>query len=240
MQTLNSNLNRILIILIISMSCASQNQPIKDQQPFLSVKQTIISPSETKTIEVIETGITKEDAITQVNINFGYPDSIGGGTIFEAKGTSINLSIMWLHNNDILIKYLDTLSIIKQDSVIFFEKDFANIYYDPQSINDTIRSMILKYERVGIMDTITAILRGQVVDFESQKPITNKGVAIVSGLVMYLDSTDFQGFYEFSMVPYGDYRMGLELDNYYEFEMDTLHLGSGDIKELNIGMLRKK
>ncbi len=41
------------------------------------------------------------------------------------------------------------------------------------------------------------------------------------------------------MIPYGDYRMDFSLENYYDFVMDTLHLGSGDIKELNIGMIKK-
>ena len=229
----------VLIIPFLSISCFRQNQVKNGQQYYISSIRNIISPSQTKTIEVFENGNTKNDAITQVMINFGYPDPIGGGGIFVAKGTSLNLSIIWLHNNDILIKYPDTLSILKRDSVIFFKKDFVNIYYEPQSIGDTISSKILKYSRIGIMDTITAILKGQIVDFESKKPITNKEIEITSGLVMYIDSTDFQGFYEFSMIPYGNYRMRFGLINYYDFVMDTLYLGSGDIKELNIGMLKK-
>lgn len=239
MNPLNRKLFIILIIPFLAISCNSQTKTNKGQPYYLSVKQKIISPSKTKTIEVVENGNTKNDGITQVIVNFGYPKPIGGGGIFAVNGTSIDLLIMWLHNNDILIKYPDTLSILKRDSVIFFKNDFVNIYYEPHSIRDTIRSKILKYERVGIMDTITAILKGQIVDFESKKPIINERIAIVSGLVMYMDSTDFQGFYEFSMIPYGDYRMRLGIDNYYDFVMDTLHLGSGDIKELNLGMLRK-
>jgi hypothetical protein len=135
----------VLIIHILSISYIMQNQVKNGQSYYLSSIQKIISPSKTKTVEVFENGITKNDAITKVIINFGYPDQIGGGGIFAAKGTSLNLSIIWLHDNDILIKYPDTLSILKRDSVIFFKNDFVNIYYEPQIISDTISSRILKY-----------------------------------------------------------------------------------------------
>lgn len=227
----------ILFTLLLFVSCDNHYQSKSKQEYYLSPTKKFVSPGQTKFIGVFENGQTKTDAITQVMVNFGYPDSKGGGGIFAAKGTSLELSILWLHDNDLLIKYPDTLTILKQDSIVYFKRDFVNIYYEPQKISDSIKSKVLKYERIAIMDTITSILKGQIIDLESKNPINNKNISITSGLVMYTDTTDNKGFYEFFMIPYGDYRMHFSLDGYYNFSLDTLHLGSGDIKELNIGMI---
>lgn len=89
------------------------------------------------------------------------------------------------------------------------------------------------------MDTVTAILKGSVIDLNSKIPIKNGDVSLASGLVLTPNSTDDNGLYQFKQIHAGNYRFKIIAPGYNDFEMDTLLLGTGDIRELNIGLIKK-
>jgi hypothetical protein len=228
-----------LVILTITFSC---NVPIRtnNQNDYYSrsVKK-VLSPEKDKYAEIIENGLNKNDAITQIAINFGYPQMKGGGGIFTAKGIDLRIDIIWLLNNDLLIKYPKGIEIEKQDSTIQFLSNIVNVFYQEKLLPDSLTGQIIKYESIGIMDTITAILNGKVIDNESKISIENASISLMSGLVLTPNSTDKNGLFKFNHIHAGSYRIKIFAPDYNDFDMDTLNLGIGDIKELNIGMIKK-
>jgi hypothetical protein len=231
----------ILIFLVLTgmIGCNSQTTTNNQNDYYLkSIKKTV-SPSETKIAEITENGQNKNNAITQISIGFGYPQMKGGGGVFAAKGADLKIDIIWLHDNDILIKYPTGLKIEKKDSLLKFQNDFVHIYYQEKLLPDSLMGKIIKYERIGIQDTITAILKGKVFDLKSNIPIANIHVVLMEGICLIPNSTDSKGSYQFTQIHDGNYRFKIIAPGYNDFEMDTLHLGTGDIKELNIGLIKK-
>ena len=229
----------IFFVLTTLISCSSQTSTSNQNDYYLKSINKIVSPSKNKFVEIIENGQNKNDAITQISIGFGYPQMKGGTGVFAVKGTDLKIDIIWLHNNDILIKYPKGLKIQKKDSTAKFINDFVHIYYQEKLLPDSLIGKIIKYERIGIMDTITAILKGSVIDLNSKTIIKNANVSLVSGLVLTPNSTSNKGLYQFNMIHAGNYRFKIIAPGYNDFEMDTLNLGTGDIKELNIGLIKK-
>ncbi|MCD4792667.1 MAG: carboxypeptidase-like regulatory domain-containing protein [Bacteroidales bacterium] len=225
----------LIILPTVSCNDISDNQTKIDFYQF--TKNKIISPSKTKSIDIYENRQSESDAMTQIIVNFGYPDSKGGGGIFAANGIDLNIEVIWLHDNDVMIKYPETTDIIKQDSIIHFINDFVYVYYTPIKLRDSLKSKVLAYDLIGKTDTITAILKGQIIDFNLNKPISNKRISISSGLVMYDNITDSEGFFEFNMIPAGNYRLIIKHEGYLDLIMDTIFLDTGDIRLLNIGMI---
>lgn len=229
----------IYLILTTLISCNSQTTTSNQNDYYLKSIKKIVSPSKTKIIEIIENGQNKNTAITQVSIGFGYPQMKGGGSVFAAEGTDLKIDIIWLIDNDILIKYPTGLKIEKNDSSLKFQDDFVHIYYQEKLLPDSLVGKITKYERIGIQDTITAILKGKVVDLKSNVPLTHVHVDLMEGLYLIPNFTDSKGLYQFNQIHDGNYRFKIFAPGYNEFEMDTLYLGTGDIKELNIGLIKK-
>ena len=230
----------IFLILTGMISCNSKSTTSNQYDYYLEYINKIVSPSKTKVAEIIENGQNKSDAITQISIAFGYPQTKGGGGVFAATGTDLKIDIIWLHDNDLLIKYPKGLKIQKKDSIVQFNNDFVHIYYQEKLLPDSLIGKITKYERIGIMDTITAILKGCVIDLNSKASIKSARVSLASGFELTPYSTDNNGLYQFNEIHAGNYRLKIIAPGYSDFEIDTLHLGTGDIKELNIGMIKNK
>ena len=229
----------IFLILIHMFTCNSQTTASNPSDYYLKNVNKSISPGQTKLVEIIEKIQNKIDTITQIAIGFGYPQIKNETVIFTAKGTDLDIDIVWLHDNDLLIKYPDKLKILKKDSTVQFINDFVDIYYQEKLLPDSLSAIILKYEHIGIMDTITAILKGSIIDLNSKVRIKNAYVSLASGLVLTSCSTNINGLYQFNHIHAGNYRFKIIAPGYNVFEMDTLHLGMGDIKELNIGLIKK-
>jgi len=229
----------ILLILCILPNCKNPSTTNQKEAYYLKHLSKIYSSDSTKYISIVENGDNQQEAITQAYVGFILRTGEGGCGIFAAKGTNLPIDIFWLHHNDLMIRYPTGLEIIKQDTSASFKKETVNIFYQEKLIPDSLSGKILKYSIVGMMDTITAIIKGTVIDLESSQPVSNANVSLISGLVLFPNSTNEDGVYQFNHINAGNYRFHLSSAEYNDFEIDTIKLKNGEIKEFNIGLIKK-
>lgn len=229
----------ILLILCILPYCRNQSTTNPKENYYLNKVNKIYSPDSTKYINVFENGNNQKDAITQAYVGFLLKSGEGGCGVFAAKGTNLSIDIFWLHHNDLMIRYPIGLEVLKQDTAVSFRKETVNIFYQEKLIPDSLSGKILKYSTVGIMDTITAIFKGTITDLETSLPIYDANISLISGLVLFPNSTNENGVFQFNHIHAGNYRFHSVSPEYNDFELDTIKLGTGEIKELNIGLIKK-
>ncbi|MGI4871845.1 MAG: carboxypeptidase-like regulatory domain-containing protein [Janthinobacterium lividum] len=100
---------------------------------------------------------------------------------------------------------------------------------------------VLSFGRVAIMDTTTAILNGQAVSLcnETALPLTVwlAGMAPYPGTeVTYRVIADVKGKFRFFHVSAGTYRLSAAYSGYGSLAEGTVHLGTGDVSAVKIGL----
>ena len=236
---MNIKTHYLILIFPFFLSCWQETTTGNFKYYYNDNQIRIFSPDSTKFIEISENRQNQADAFTQILINFITPSKIGVVSIFTIQGVNWNIDAVWLLDNEILINYPRGITIEKKDTVTQFLHQHIKIYYHEKLNPDSISWKILKYERIGIMDTITATLKGQVLDLKSNMPIQDANISLISGLVLLPNMTNENGMFEYNQIHNGQYRFHIFASGYEKFEMDTLYLGTGDIKEINIGLIKK-
>lgn len=105
-----------------------------------------------------------------------------------------------------------------------------------KSDSDSLPSVLLQSELIGIMDTTLSTLNGKIVDFNSNTPIQKQFISIKSGFKVHFMKTDSAGNFNFPFIPSGDYNIRINSKKYKSFTLDSLHLSSGEIRKVTIGM----
>jgi hypothetical protein len=97
------------------------------------------------------------------------------------------------------------------------------------------RSRILTFKRTAIMDTVTAVLDGQVVDLCNQQPLP-ASVQLASPGKTYRTVATLDGRFCFLHIPSSTYRITATYPAYDKLAADTMHLGTGDASAIKIGL----
>lgn len=97
-------------------------------------------------------------------------------------------------------------------------------------------SRIIEFKRTAIMDTITAIIEGHIIALNDSGPLIAGAVQLTNEFNNYKVVSDTTGQFKFYHIPAGTYRLIATYVGYRQLASDSLHLGTGDITELIIGM----
>jgi hypothetical protein len=97
------------------------------------------------------------------------------------------------------------------------------------------RSRILVLNQTAVMDTITAVLHGQVVGLCNQQQLP-ACVQLTSLGRTYREVATLDGRFRFSHIPAGTYFIAATCPAYGSLSADTVHLGSGAESIIKIGL----
>jgi hypothetical protein len=96
-------------------------------------------------------------------------------------------------------------------------------------------SRILTLKRIAIMDTVTAVLDGQVVSLCNQQPLP-ASVQLTSTGKIYRTTATPDGRFCFLHIPSGTYLITATHPAYGRLTADTVRLGTGDCSTIKIGL----
>jgi hypothetical protein len=97
------------------------------------------------------------------------------------------------------------------------------------------RSRILTFKRTAIMDTVTAVLDGQVASLCNQQPLP-ASVQLTSPGKTYRTVATPDGRFRFFHISSSTYRITVAYPTYDKLAADTVHLGTGDASTIEIGL----
>jgi hypothetical protein len=97
------------------------------------------------------------------------------------------------------------------------------------------RSRILVLNQTAVMDTITAVLHGQVVGLCNQQSLP-ASVQLTSPGRTYREVAPPDGRFRFFHIPAGTYLITATCPAYGSLGADTIHLGSGAVSTIRIGL----
>lgn len=99
---------------------------------------------------------------------------------------------------------------------------------------DADTSKIVKNEMIGIADTTTAFLSGQVIDLETKETLRYANVSLKDKKTekVYGQATDSLGLFSIT-VPANDYEFEVNYVGYSSIKQD-LKLGTGEMREMDI------
>jgi len=203
------------------------------------LRKKVESPNKINSLKIIEKKISHDNIITQLIIKSRTISDSCKSCVFSAQGADLKIDALWLLENDLLVKYPSELIVIKKDTIFRNKCINVNIFYQEKEVPDSLIGRITRYERIAIMDTTLAILKGNIIDAHTKQPIQNAHISLISGLVLLPNKTNENGQYSFDMINSGSYRLNLISNDYRKFEIDTIYLGTGDIKELNIELYKE-
>lgn len=108
--------------------------------------------------------------------------------------------------------------------------------HETYGIEKADMSRIMKSRKIGTSDTITAFLKGQVVDKETQEFLGGVTISLSdkNSDHVYGFFTDSTGLFSIP-TPAGDYILDVHLGNYYRTK-HRIKMGDGEIRELKIGL----
>lgn len=99
---------------------------------------------------------------------------------------------------------------------------------------DAVPSKIVKKKMIGIADTVTALLSGQVIDLETKETLLYANVSLTDKKTekVYGQATDSLGQFSIT-VPANDYEFEVNYVSYSSIKQD-LKLRTGEMKEMDI------
>lgn len=97
-------------------------------------------------------------------------------------------------------------------------------------------SRIIEFERIAIMDTVTAIINGQLVFIDNTENLKDGSIHLTNGMKIYKATSDSIGEFGFFHIAAGTYKLSASHVGYKELFEDSLHIGTGDIINLKIGL----
>ena len=100
-------------------------------------------------------------------------------------------------------------------------------------------SKVIEFKRTAIMDTITAIINGQITALADYEPLVAGNIELTNKFNNYQAISDTSGHFKFYHIAAGTYRLTAAYVGFRQLINDSIHLGSGDITTLKIGMGRK-
>ena len=124
-------ISTILVQSALLIGCFEENDNIGSPDPnsFSKITQETVSPSKTKSAKIYETG-NSNGKLTQVLVSFGWPQENGGGGVFAAEGTGLDINVNWKDDNSLFITYKEGLKLYpKIDTVIQLFKEKVKISY---------------------------------------------------------------------------------------------------------------
>ena len=93
-------------------------------------------------------------------------------------------------------------------------------------------SQIIKFQRNGIMDTITATIEGRVIDSETEEGVSNAVVVLEGPELFYYASTDSSGNFKLPHIKAKRYKVVIDHGTYKSTSKVELQVNSGNIFEL--------
>jgi hypothetical protein len=97
------------------------------------------------------------------------------------------------------------------------------------------QSRVLAFRRTAVMDTVTAILEGQVVSLCIHRPVP-ASVRLTNVTATYQRVAAPDGRFQFFHIQAGDYTLTTTCPAYYTLPDTRIHLGTGDAAVTTIGM----
>jgi hypothetical protein len=97
-------------------------------------------------------------------------------------------------------------------------------------------SKLIKFERIAIMDTITAVIEGEIVALIDQEPMVGGIIELSNEFYQYKETSNKAGEFTFYHISAGKYKLTVGYACFRTLVKDSLYLGSGDIAELKLGM----
>jgi hypothetical protein len=97
------------------------------------------------------------------------------------------------------------------------------------------QGQLLTFRRTASMDTVTAILQGQLVSLPSQQPLAAR-VQLTTLAATYQADTTPAGTFLFFHIPAGDYTLMATCAAGIKVTCTPIQLGTGDVVETTIGM----
>jgi hypothetical protein len=104
------------------------------------------------------------------------------------------------------------------------------------STSTTQHSQILEFRRTAIMDTITAILDGQIVDSFTQQPVPAT-VQLATATTTFQITTTLNGTFRFFHIPAGDYLLTVTYPACTKLTGAPVHLGAGNAMAITLGLV---
>lgn len=93
---------------------------------------------------------------------------------------------------------------------------------------------ILSFRRVAMMDTVTAVLHGQVASL--CRKVALPATVQLAGPASFRTVADAAGKFQFMHIPAGTYRLSATCQGHGALTGDTIHLGFGAGSEISIGL----
>jgi hypothetical protein len=94
-------------------------------------------------------------------------------------------------------------------------------------------SRVIEDKKIGIMDTITFIMNGNVIS-KLNNPISNCSVLLSNRDTTYSIITNVQGKFSFTHYPAGSYYLKIIKKGYAPLEKYKLDLGTGEIRKITV------
>lgn len=96
------------------------------------------------------------------------------------------------------------------------------------------------YETNRIMDTITIVIDGIVIDGNSQKPIENAAIIFDNGQTTYQLTSDKKGKFSLFHVSSGEYSLSVSADNYCTVNVQLKKFGTGSGIDMMVCLSRSQ
>jgi len=97
-------------------------------------------------------------------------------------------------------------------------------------------SKLIEFNRVAIIDTVTAIIEGKVLGFKDNELLPGTIIRLTNEDNKYETVSNIEGDFKFYHIQTGTYRLTADFIGHRQFVKDSLHLGTGDVLNLKIGM----
>jgi hypothetical protein len=131
---------------------------------------------------------------------------------------------------------------MRQLSIILFLAFFCNCSPTVGNIEtdiDQTQSKVLNLAHTGVMDTVTVVVHGQLIDLCS-KGIVPATIKLSAGHLSYKTTADSNGNFRFFHIPAGQFRLSSDFPGYNKLPDTIIAFQSGDIWQLKTGLACKE
>lgn len=202
-----------------------------DEQGFIDQQYYLISKSGKRTeLPNLDVRDYNEEWTTEKNPNEPSRNILG---VFHAGRVSAGGSYEF---------YVATYQQLKDSFGFHYDKWFDSreqrILDSCEQINSSEKKVNNKFEfnRIAIMDTVTSIVEGTVLNLSSRKSLHNVKIELINRNMNYYEVTDSLGQFKFNHIASGTYDVMVSYSNFKTIYGETIHLGAGDRSELKISI----
>jgi len=112
------------------------------------------------------------------------------------------------------------------------------ISHDVELPQAPIYQSTFEIERIGIMDTVTVMINGEIINLNNSAELPRAKVELTSKYNSYFQICQSKGEFTFEHIPHGKYIARIDYEGYKTI-IDSIEFKSGEIVKLKIGMVNE-